>query len=447
MTGSDSISPKRTVCIVGAGPGGMAAARTLADHGIAVDLIDENARTGGATARRHFSTSVDQARMDARELGAGVRFYESSICHGFQHGRPVVSQQGALLPFDPVATIVAVGARERIRPIRGSLLAGVMACGAAQTLVKGSGRYPYASVVVAGSGPLLLATASQLIDAGVRVRAVVEESRLYEGLSFAVIARLMRALPGNVAAEGARYVANIVRHRAKLLSGCRVGSIEGDGRVQRVQLVDMGERGKTRTIETESVVLGYGFVSSSELVQQAGATMTYDISSRHLTPDRTTAFETSVRGLYSVGDCAGVQGKEVAELEGTFAAFDVLKRQFNVRVPDATVNKTRHRLRMVMQFQAQMGILFPQPQLTDVSPHAVVCRCENVTQAEVDEAIEHGARDFRSVKLWTRTGMGICQGRGCQPVLADYLTAAAKAEPPRAQFPVRPLPFRVAKQL
>jgi NAD(P)H-nitrite reductase large subunit len=54
----------------------------------------------------------------------------------------------------------------------------------------------------------------------------------------------------------------------------------------------------------------------------------------------------------------------------------------------------------------------------------VVCRCEEVTLATVDEAIERrGARDLRSVKLTTRCGMGHCQGRICAPTVAGLVAA------------------------
>lgn len=452
MTADRSNPDDRSVLIVGAGPAGLAAAETLAAHGVPADLIDENPRPGGAISRRPFSASARTLAGDAQELGPNVRFHAGSVCHGFNQGKPVISQVGRLRRFDPLATIIATGARERIRPVTGGALGGVMACGAAQTLLKGSARFPYRSAVVAGSGPLLLATASQLIDAGVSIRAVVEESRLLKNVSIATAMNVARSLPVNVAKEGAQYLATILRHGAKFYSGYRIGSIEGSSRVTGLELTAI-ENGrpsassKTISIQCDSVVLGYGFVSSSELVQQAGADVRFDEASRYWTPVRTGAFETTVPGLYSVGDCCGVQGKDVAHLEGFLAAVDVLRQGYGIDVDAPSVRKARRRYRKLALFQQTMGTLFPQPKLAGIPGAATVCRCEGVTQNEVDDAVQHGASDFRSVKLWTRAGMGICQGRTCQPVLADYLAEGGEVEPPQVRFPVRPLPFRAAESL
>ena len=43
----------------------------------------------------------------------------------------------------------------------------------------------------------------------------------------------------------------------------------------------------------------------------------------------------------------------------------------------------------------------------------VVCRCELVTEAEVEEAMDHGARTLDGIKFRTRAGMGRCQGGFC----------------------------------
>ncbi len=43
----------------------------------------------------------------------------------------------------------------------------------------------------------------------------------------------------------------------------------------------------------------------------------------------------------------------------------------------------------------------------------VVCRCELVTEAEVHQAVDHGARTLDGIKFRTRAGMGRCQGGFC----------------------------------
>jgi glycerol-3-phosphate dehydrogenase len=43
----------------------------------------------------------------------------------------------------------------------------------------------------------------------------------------------------------------------------------------------------------------------------------------------------------------------------------------------------------------------------------MVCRCEWVTEGEIVEAIERGARTLDGIKFRTRAGMGRCQGGFC----------------------------------
>jgi glycerol-3-phosphate dehydrogenase len=51
----------------------------------------------------------------------------------------------------------------------------------------------------------------------------------------------------------------------------------------------------------------------------------------------------------------------------------------------------------------------------------IVCRCEQVTEAEVLEAIRRGADTMDAVKHITRAGMGRCQGGFCGIMVLNYL--------------------------
>ncbi len=51
----------------------------------------------------------------------------------------------------------------------------------------------------------------------------------------------------------------------------------------------------------------------------------------------------------------------------------------------------------------------------------VVCRCELVTEAEVNDAVDHGARTLDGIKFRTRAGMGRCQGGFCTTRCMDIL--------------------------
>lgn len=75
----------------------------------------------------------------------------------------------------------------------------------------------------------------------------------------------------------------------------------------------------------------------------------------------------------------------------------------------------------------------------------VVCRCMEITDQELREAIRHGAESFDAIKRVTRAGMGLCQGRTCQHLVERLITQETKAS--AAELPplsVRP-PLRPTK--
>ncbi|CAB1060628.1 hypothetical protein D1BOALGB6SA_5395 [Olavius sp. associated proteobacterium Delta 1] len=78
----------------------------------------------------------------------------------------------------------------------------------------------------------------------------------------------------------------------------------------------------------------------------------------------------------------------------------------------------------------------------------VICRCEEITQGEIKDAIRNGIQTLNGVKRITRAGMGLCQGQTCQQLVARILTeelglSAADIDPTTARGPVRPLRLEV----
>ncbi|MDQ7798636.1 MAG: (2Fe-2S)-binding protein [Candidatus Edwardsbacteria bacterium] len=65
----------------------------------------------------------------------------------------------------------------------------------------------------------------------------------------------------------------------------------------------------------------------------------------------------------------------------------------------------------------------------------IICRCEDITESQVLEAIEKGATTADEVKRLTRAGMGHCQGRTCRR-LVNQLLARRLGQRPEDQKPV-----------
>lgn len=75
----------------------------------------------------------------------------------------------------------------------------------------------------------------------------------------------------------------------------------------------------------------------------------------------------------------------------------------------------------------------------------IVCRCEDVHLDEIEKCLGEadGHVSVREIKLQTRAGMGICQGRTCGPLLAALIQEKAAKTPDDcgigANTPVRPV--------
>ena len=95
------------------------------------------------------------------------------------------------------------------------------------------------------------------------------------------------------------------------------------------------------------------------------------------------------------------------------------------------------------------SILAPRPGLYELAADdTIVCRCEEVSAAEIRVAIEEGARHVTEVRAVTRAGMGLCQGRMCVPTVCGLLGRWAGLSPETAgrlppRLPARPVPVPV----
>ena len=59
----------------------------------------------------------------------------------------------------------------------------------------------------------------------------------------------------------------------------------------------------------------------------------------------------------------------------------------------------------------------------------IYCRCEDITEEEVVDAIRAGATTLEELKRTIRTGTGTCQGRTCTPMIRSILARELKLKP------------------
>jgi NADPH-dependent 2,4-dienoyl-CoA reductase/sulfur reductase-like enzyme len=293
-----------------------------------------------------------------------------------------------------------------------------MTAGAAQVLVKSQRVLPGQRVLLSGTGPLQLAVASQLISGGAQVVAILDANPFpWNGW------RHVRGVWGQWERlkEGWEYLQTIRRGRAPLRWGQTVLRAEGDGQVERAVVGTLDGR-VTDTLAVDTICLGYGFVPSAQLPAQAGCELSYRRQVGGYIPRRDEWLETSLPGLFVAGDGAGIGGKDVAMGEGRLAAVAAARR-LGQPVAGSRVEKVRRELRRQRRFSAVLEELFPFPlELWDLmADDTTLCRCEEITLADVRRAVADGATTPTAVKNLTRAGMGRCQGRMCYGAVAQAI--------------------------
>lgn len=444
------------VTIVGGGPGGLAAAAAAADAGLRPTLVDEGRALGGQYLREPVTAAAQSleitpglarglSELKRRPIGAPLS--EAIALDADRDGIYVAHREAITKLSLPV--ILAPGATERVVPVPGWTLPGVVTCGAAQSLAKSFGSPVGSRVLVAGSGPFLLPVACQLIAVGARVVAVVEAGR--PGLQLA--AGLVRDTER--LREGATYLGRLVG-RVPIMTRHAVVEIRGADRVEEAVIARLDSEGRVRgggrrRVRCDAVCLSDGFLPATELGELAGVGVNWDLEARswHLAADRLLGY-TKMPEVYAAG--AAVEpfgGAQLAAASGALAAYTLAER-LGVELSSpvqtrraAAAQEARRRLQFASVLRRVYTTRAEWYQRT--LDHTIVCRCEDVHAREVREAAREGVGDVNLVKRWTRAGMGLCQGRTCGQTLCELVADAACREPDetgrlRPRPPLRPLP-------
>ncbi len=378
--------------VVGGGPAGLAAADTAADAGLRVLLIDQNAVTGGQIwrHRRGVAPAFSGSRLIAAVAPPRVRVANhASVIDVPGPGLLTVSFNGRVAVIETDAVILATGAVERFLPFPGWTLPRVAGVGALQALAKSGYRFAGEQVVLSGTGPLLLAVARTLRQAGAGVLMVAEQ------VSRATLAGFSTGL-----LRDPHKLVEAVRHApAALHRSYRTEAwvVEAHGS-DRLSAVTMMIGGTLRRMECDWLGAAAGLVPRTDLASLHGCR----IDGGRVVVDEQQ--RTSVAGVWAAGEVTGVKGDQGAVTEGTIAALSVSGRS----IPGSLA---RLRLRG-LRFAASLDRSFaPRPELLQrVTGDTVICRCEDVSAAMIDPSWSQ-----RQAKLWTRVGMGACQGAVCGP--------------------------------
>jgi NADPH-dependent 2,4-dienoyl-CoA reductase/sulfur reductase-like enzyme len=406
-------APRRAdVVVVGGGPAGIAAAVHAAEAGARTLLLDDQARPGGQIWRGEPPPAAREWLLRLARSGATV-LAGATVVDVPGPRELLVERDGLPVRVAFERLVLATGARERLLPFPGWTLPGVVGVGGAQALLKAGARFEGLRVVVAGSGPLLLAVAAALRHAGAGIVGIAEQAPLSRLAAFGV--GLWRQ-PHRIA-EGLGYAATLLGVPYRTGTWVR----EALGAEGALRVVLSGTR-VAELWECDVLACGFGLVPNLELPRLLGCETTaqgvvVDASQR-----------TSRDGVFAAGEPCRVAGVGHALATGAIAGLAAAGRAVPPPLATQRARETGFAERLARAFALRDELL------TLARPDTIVCRCEDVPLGRLS-----AAGSAREAKLHSRAGMGACQGRVCGAALG-FLRGFT---PDRVRSPLAPVPVAV----
>ncbi|MGE3465792.1 MAG: FAD-dependent oxidoreductase [Pyrinomonadaceae bacterium] len=402
------------VLVVGGGAAGLSAA-LAASAGAKTTLVDDNPHLGGQIWRSEMGKikSPDAKRLvDAVKAGIIEILNDAAVFAAAGPNVLLAETPKGSIELEFRKLIIASGARERFLPFPGWTLPNVFGAGGLQALVKGGLPVADKRIVVAGTGPLLLAVADYLKAKGAKIVAIAEQAPASKISKFAL--SLWRS-PSKIAQGVA------LRYRllgVPYLTDCWVTSAESGndliadapsqnpplqkparskGVTPSLKAITLTRHGEEWVIECDMLACGFHLVPNLELPSILGCKIDNDAVS-------VDEFQqTSVENIYCAGEPTGIGGLESSLIEGKVAGLASIGEKEAARSFFRQRDKARrfgNALNTAFALRDELKTL--------AEPETIVCRCEDVPY----KALAKFA-NFRDAKLQTRCGMGPCQGRVC----------------------------------
>jgi hydrogen cyanide synthase HcnB len=300
-----------------------------------------------------------------------------------------------------------------------------MTLGGLQRLVLHERVLPGQRILLAGCSPLLLPVAANITKAGGKLVALCDSVPL--GHYWKLIPELLRQR--ELAHEAGSYYLSVLKGRIPVLRPSAVISAEGQTRVDAVRVAELDPNGSPvpgseKAFPVDILGISHGFLPAGRLARLTGCEHVYDQVQGYWRPEVDAYMRSSREDIYIAGDSSGVDGRDAAVIKGRLAALHMASKLD--RISTSRLKQQAHGLRKdyarIQRYATALNQVFALPlgALDVMDRDTIVCRCEQVTLGDVLDGIEKGYRNINEIKR-TRAGMGICQGRMCESVVAQIM--------------------------
>lgn len=459
--------------VVGAGPAGMAAALTAANLGAQVTVIDDQRTPGGQVYRQpppEFAVGdwlASPAYQPGKDLlkdvnQAGEIRWVSGACvtglfrpeaEGGSY-RVVVTQADRTMEVETKALLLAPGCYDMPVAFPGWNLPGVMSAGGIQVFLKSQQFIPGKQICFAGSHPLQLIVADQVLDAGGSVKELLFLQRPGAAMKLLGTPTTLWHQFGKLK-QAADALLRLRRAGVKVSFGASILRAVGQTQLESIEVCPIDRTGRlraamSRKIQCDRLAVCFGFLASSELARQVDADCRWDAARGGWIVSHDEWHQSSLAGMYVAGEITGVAGAEVAQAEGHLAAMGwaLNSRRVSSQVAHQAAASSRRSLARLRRFaQVLSDISAPGDLLLRqlLGDDVMLCKCEEVTAGEFRAALRahKHVQTASAAKLLTRTGMGLCQGRYCQHMVRRLLAQGGSGGEAvggfSARFPAKPI--------
>jgi len=424
------------VVIIGSGPAGIQSCITLQNRGLKIVLIDDTSSLGGQIYK-NIEKNQKIKNLFEKEYFKGVDFINKLDLSAFEYINEAtvwsidsnlnVYYSKNSISHEIVAknVIIATGSMERPFPVNGWTLPGVISATAAQIMLKESSIFKDDAVFV-GTGPLFYYVISQYLDAGAKIKAVIDTTPLnnyFKALKFLPKALLNISL----LIKGLKFFRKFKKHHLKIYNFSKDIRFEGEKKLERVLFTS-----KNLQVEINSKIafIHNGLAPNINLQLQTGCDYEFSYKTRTINITTNSLMESSVANVYVVGDGKSIRGAEVAIAEAQIACFGILKKfdAIDVKNFEDNLKVSRNALKSKLYIRDFLDTLY-MPSQNNISPiedDAIVCRCEEITLKDIKNSLDIDCRGPNTVKSFTRCGMGNCQARFCGLTLLEIISKNTK---------------------
>jgi NADPH-dependent 2,4-dienoyl-CoA reductase/sulfur reductase-like enzyme len=350
--------------VVGAGPAGMAAALELSKHEVNTAVVDDAEAPDGQVYRRILVTFkvTSPKRMTHRQrTGRGMTqaflqpnekltiFMQSSVWGSFDPYSLDVLHSNQIFKLAYHKLITCEGANERFIPFPGWTLPGIMSIGGMQKLLCHQRLIPGKRILLAGTGPLLIAAAAELIQSGANMAGVLEAAKLLEGMPLMSEMFWQKGL----LEESIVHAIPLLKNRKLFQQRTCIVEAHGKDRVEAATICQLDDDWRSvaaskKVVKTDAVGIGFGFKPGARLSRLCGCKHNFDSKKGGFVPILDAYQAADQVDIYVSGFAAGIGGAAMAEIQegiaGLHAAFSlgqISKNRFDPLVQPLLNSKAR----------------------------------------------------------------------------------------------------------